>query len=165
MPQIRDMGQNGFYFPSEGRRAEDSLFALEKSDGFGRVWTCRTWVPKASTLPLDHRSRFICTNLQAPSFRMLLAVVSHWLRPLCHFYISLQISFRHIELSIGSAAVNNFAPFTITSSSYGILKWKINNNLRHRNNLYGLSRVLSTFTAKHVTVLLSSLNATLSTHN
>jgi hypothetical protein len=47
------------YFPSEGRRDED-FFARKKSDGFGRVWTRLrgTWVPKASTLPLDHRSRF-----------------------------------------------------------------------------------------------------------
>ena len=45
------------YFPSEGRRAED-FFRPEKSDGFGRVLTPRTWVPKTSTLPLDHRSRF-----------------------------------------------------------------------------------------------------------
>jgi hypothetical protein len=28
MPQICDMGQDGFYFPSEGRRAED-FFALK----------------------------------------------------------------------------------------------------------------------------------------
>jgi hypothetical protein len=37
MPQICDMGQDGFYFPSEGRRAEDVFFALENptiSEGF-----------------------------------------------------------------------------------------------------------------------------------
>ena len=45
------------YFPSEGRRAED-FFRPEKFHGFGRFFTPRTWVPKASTLPLDHRSRF-----------------------------------------------------------------------------------------------------------
>jgi hypothetical protein len=32
------MGQDGFYFPSEGRRAED-VFRPEKSDGFRRVGT------------------------------------------------------------------------------------------------------------------------------
>jgi hypothetical protein len=37
MPQIRDMGQDGFYFPSEVRRAEDFFFRPKKSDGFGRV--------------------------------------------------------------------------------------------------------------------------------
>jgi hypothetical protein len=36
MPQIYDMGQDSFYFPSEGRRAED-FFRLEKSNVFGRV--------------------------------------------------------------------------------------------------------------------------------
>ena len=41
-------GTDGFTSPSEGRRAED-FFALKIP---------RTWVPKASTLPLDHRSRF-----------------------------------------------------------------------------------------------------------
>ena len=45
------------YFPSEGRRAED-FFALKirrLRPGLNR----RTWVPKASTLPLDHRSRYL----------------------------------------------------------------------------------------------------------
>jgi hypothetical protein len=35
------------------------IFSPEKSDGFGRVLNPPTWVPKASTLPLDHRSRYI----------------------------------------------------------------------------------------------------------
>ena len=39
------------YFHSEGRRAEDFFFRPEKSNP-------RTLVPKASTLPLDHRSRY-----------------------------------------------------------------------------------------------------------
>jgi hypothetical protein len=45
--QICDMGQDGFYFPSEVRRAED-FFVLKNplaSAGFE---------PKANTLPLDH---------------------------------------------------------------------------------------------------------------
>jgi hypothetical protein len=29
MSQICDVGQDGFYFPSEGRRAEDFFFALK----------------------------------------------------------------------------------------------------------------------------------------
>jgi hypothetical protein len=29
MPQICGMGQEGFYFPYEGRRAEDFFFALK----------------------------------------------------------------------------------------------------------------------------------------
>jgi hypothetical protein len=29
MPQIYDTGQDGFYFPFEGRRAEDFFFALK----------------------------------------------------------------------------------------------------------------------------------------
>ena len=40
------------YFPSEGRCAEE-FFALKNPTA------SRTWVPKASTLPLDHRSRFV----------------------------------------------------------------------------------------------------------
>jgi hypothetical protein len=43
------------YFPSEGRHAED--FFAQK---IRRLWpdlNPRTWVPKASTLSLDHRSR------------------------------------------------------------------------------------------------------------
>jgi hypothetical protein len=58
MPQICDMGQDGFYFSSE--EGVLGFFRPEKSDGFGRVLNPRTWVSKASTLPLDHRSRFDC---------------------------------------------------------------------------------------------------------
>ena len=43
------------YFPSEGRRAED-YFALKIRRLRPRL-NPRTWVLKASTLPLDHRSR------------------------------------------------------------------------------------------------------------
>jgi hypothetical protein len=43
------------YFPSEGRRAED-FFAL-KIRRLRPGVNSRTWVPKASTLALDHRSR------------------------------------------------------------------------------------------------------------
>ena len=45
------------YFPSEGRRAED-FFALKIRRLRPGVNT-RTWVPKASTLPLDHRRRLM----------------------------------------------------------------------------------------------------------
>jgi hypothetical protein len=47
------------YFPSEGRRAKD-FFALKVR----RLRPCanpQTWVPKTSTLPLDHRSRLTCS--------------------------------------------------------------------------------------------------------
>jgi hypothetical protein len=36
MPQICDMGQDGFYFPSEGRCAE-GFFRPEKSEAFSQV--------------------------------------------------------------------------------------------------------------------------------
>jgi hypothetical protein len=48
-------GTDGFTSPPEGRRAED-FFALK----FRRLRpgaNPRTWVPEASMLPLDHRSR------------------------------------------------------------------------------------------------------------
>jgi hypothetical protein len=44
------------YFPSEGRRAEDS-FRPEKIRRLRSGLNPRTWILKASTLPLDHRSR------------------------------------------------------------------------------------------------------------
>ena len=44
-----------FYFPSEWRRAED--FFVLKNPTTSDL-NSRTWVPKASTLPLDHRSRW-----------------------------------------------------------------------------------------------------------
>jgi hypothetical protein len=47
------------YFSSEGRRAED-FFAL-KIRQLQPGANLRTWVPKTSTLPLDHWSRF-CLN-------------------------------------------------------------------------------------------------------
>jgi hypothetical protein len=45
-------GTDGFASPPKERVLR--IFSPEKSDGFGRVWTRE---PKASTLPLDHRSR------------------------------------------------------------------------------------------------------------
>jgi len=45
--------------PSEGKRAEDFFFAL-KIRRLRPGANPRTWVPKASTLPLDHRSRCVC---------------------------------------------------------------------------------------------------------
>jgi hypothetical protein len=43
------------YFPSEGRRPED--FFARKIRLLRPGLNPRTWVPKASTLPVDHRSR------------------------------------------------------------------------------------------------------------
>ena len=48
------------YFPSEGRRAED--FSPLKIRRLRPGLNPRTWVLKASTLPLDHRSRCISYN-------------------------------------------------------------------------------------------------------
>ena len=45
------------YLPSEGRRAED-FFSPWKIQLLRSALNPRTWVPKASTLPLDHRSRY-----------------------------------------------------------------------------------------------------------
>ena len=50
MPQIYDMGPTAL-LPSEGRRAEE-FFAL-KIRRFRQSLNPRTWVLKASTLPLD----------------------------------------------------------------------------------------------------------------
>ena len=55
IPQICDMGQTAL-LPFR-RKACWGFFRPEKSDGFGRVWTRELGVPKASTLPVDHRSR------------------------------------------------------------------------------------------------------------
>ena len=49
-------GKKRLYFPSEGRRAEE-FFRPENFNGFRPGMNPRTWVPKASTLPLDQRSR------------------------------------------------------------------------------------------------------------
>jgi len=53
MPQIYDMGPTAL-LPSEGRHAED-FFAL-KIRRLPPGLNLQTWVLKASTLPLDHRS-------------------------------------------------------------------------------------------------------------
>jgi hypothetical protein len=60
MPQICDMGQDRiFTSPSEGRRAEDLFFfALKNPTASAWFEPRELWVPKASTLPLDHRTRF-----------------------------------------------------------------------------------------------------------
>ena len=49
------------YFPSEGRRTED--FFARKIRRLRPGLNPRTWVPKASTLPLDHRSCCHCNYL------------------------------------------------------------------------------------------------------
>ena len=54
------------YFPSEGRRAEN-FFAL-KIRRLRPGANPRTWVPKASTLPLDHRSRYFGKYLRILGF-------------------------------------------------------------------------------------------------
>ena len=46
------------YFPSEGRRTED-FFPPWKIQRLRSALNPRTWVPKASRLPLDHRSRHV----------------------------------------------------------------------------------------------------------
>ena len=50
------------YFPSEGRRAED-FFAL-KIRRLRPRFNPRTWVLKASTLPLDHRMTYTVLKLR-----------------------------------------------------------------------------------------------------
>jgi hypothetical protein len=58
-------GTHSFTSLPEGRRAEDFFFRPEKSDGFGAGLNLVGL--KASTLPLDHRSRlgrFFCVSFQ-----------------------------------------------------------------------------------------------------
>jgi hypothetical protein len=55
------------YFPSEWRRAED-FFGL-KIRRLRPGANPRTWVPKASTLPLDHRSRCVLMMLKYKIWR------------------------------------------------------------------------------------------------
>jgi hypothetical protein len=50
-------GTDGFTSPPKGRHAED-FFSPLKIRRLRPGLNPRTWVPKASTLPLDHRSRF-----------------------------------------------------------------------------------------------------------
>jgi len=69
MPQICDMGPM-LYFPSEGRHAED-FFHPEKSWQLWPGLNPWTWVLKGSTLPLDHRSRFVVCH----SFLFLIGCV------------------------------------------------------------------------------------------
>ena len=74
------------YFPSEGRRAEN-FFAL-KIRRLRPGANPRTWVPKASTLPLDHRSHLLIylpthSMEQSPSWQANRSSVS--LRNSLHF--------------------------------------------------------------------------------
>jgi len=54
MPQSWDMGQI-LYFHSEGRHAED--FYVRKIQRLRPRLNPQTWVPEASMLTTDHRSR------------------------------------------------------------------------------------------------------------
>jgi hypothetical protein len=67
MPQIYDMGPTAL-LPLRRRRAED-FFALKNST----LRPSRTWVLKASTLPLDYRSRSPYYNL----LKYLLVLLKH----------------------------------------------------------------------------------------
>ena len=58
--------------PSEGRRTED-FFALKNPTAFRPGLNPRAWVPKASTLPLDHRSRLICHHTHISAFSLFIS--------------------------------------------------------------------------------------------
>jgi hypothetical protein len=74
MPQICDMGHDGFYFPSE--EGVLRIFSPWKIRRLRPGLNPRTWVPKASTLPLDHRSRFKGTD-RGPWFNILTDLVQY----------------------------------------------------------------------------------------
>ena len=63
------------YFPSEGRCAED-FFRPVKIRRIRPGLNPRTWVPKASTLPLDHRSRFSYISMRSLCGRNSIVFVS-----------------------------------------------------------------------------------------
>jgi hypothetical protein len=67
-------GDRQLYFPSEGWRAE-YFFAL-KNRRLQPGVNPRTWFPKASTLPLDHRSRW-----GSPLIRHIMKHVLHGYSP------------------------------------------------------------------------------------
>jgi len=54
-------------FTSPPKEGALRIFSPEKSEGFGRVWTCELGYQRPARLPLDHRSRFWrTTNKQYP---------------------------------------------------------------------------------------------------
>ena len=57
------------YFPSEGRRSED-FFSPWKIQRLRSGLNPQTWVPKASTIPLDHRSRLCILKYGAQKFEV-----------------------------------------------------------------------------------------------
>ena len=75
MPQIYDMGPT-LYLPSEGRRAED-FFAL-KIRRLRPGFNPRPWVPKASTLPLDHAYVYVYVYTRWKMHIFKLEVVLSW---------------------------------------------------------------------------------------
>ena len=78
MPQIYDMGPTAKAVPSEGRRAE-YFFAL-KIQRLRPGLNPRTWVLKASTLPLDHRSRtVILDSLNKLTYALLILSTQSYL--------------------------------------------------------------------------------------
>jgi hypothetical protein len=66
LPQSYDMGQAAL-LPSEGKRAKN-FFAL-KIRRLRPDANPQTWVPKASTLPLDHRSRSFAVFITSETIR------------------------------------------------------------------------------------------------
>jgi len=55
-------GTDGFTSPSPPEKGVLRNFFALKTDGFRPGANPRTWVPKASTLTLDHRSRYVQGN-------------------------------------------------------------------------------------------------------
>ena len=83
------------YFPSEGRRAED-FFAL-KNPGLNP----RTWVPKASTLSLDHRSYLCATvtnTVSVPSWFASIKSAKH-----LNFYCTRKLKKKPLNLTLKDA--------------------------------------------------------------
>ena len=94
------------YFPSEGRRAED-FFAL-KIRRLRPGVNPRTWVPNASTLSLDHRSRFqdshCCLYMCYKSSD--LAVIAKWDRQ-WHEYTAMECTPNLYCITQFSAEIHN----------------------------------------------------------
>ena len=80
-------------FPSEGMRAED-FFALKNSTASAGFEPHRTWVPKASTLPLDHWSRY------SGSLIIPFIVLLHTVSSFTSYFLSIFLTCMHLNIRI-----------------------------------------------------------------
>jgi hypothetical protein len=113
-------GTDGFTSPP--KEGVLRIFSPEISDGFRPGLNPRTWVPKASTLPLDHRSRSIPTStLRYVLHREMNTVIYFVFHIYCNSTVLLRLFEALLLLKINSLSLIVHIFYTVLSALPHIL--------------------------------------------